>query len=121
MPLLRKAMCACRAYIPTGHAADTAVRIQQYFLLRMNGFRIVAPPAAQIAALKKDYRPHSRSVMDAEMLDIKNICLPPHVAPLIPNLPVQLPLSQRCHKITEGCESLHPNRFPPLLPSRLRP
>ena len=39
----------------------------------MDGFRIVAPTAVQAAALEKNYRPHAGPVMDAEMLNIKNI------------------------------------------------
>ncbi len=39
----------------------------------MDGFRIVAPTAVQAAALEKNYSPHAGPVMDAEMLNIKNI------------------------------------------------
>lgn len=39
----------------------------------MDGFRIVAPTAVQAAALEKNYSPHTGPVMDAEMLNIKNI------------------------------------------------
>ena len=52
VPALRKAVRSCGALFYACPAADAPIRIQQDFLFLMNGFRVMAPPAVKIAALK---------------------------------------------------------------------
>ena len=61
-----------RTDLPACHTANTAV-LHHQLRLWLKPLRIVAPTAVQAAALEKNYSPHAGPVMDAEMLNIKNI------------------------------------------------
>ena len=57
----------------TGTAANTSFRIEFYLAASINGFRIVAPPASEIASFEENRRSDTRAVMYGKFLDIKQL------------------------------------------------
>ena len=68
--------CRSRGACPDAHSTtDAQVRVKEDLRLRMDGFRIAAPPAAQRAALQEYCRSYSGPVMYGKPLDVKNTTL----------------------------------------------
>jgi hypothetical protein len=57
-----------RAFFNTPPAVDAEMGFEGYLGFRLPGFDVLAPEAAQGAALEKNQAPYSRTVMKAEML-----------------------------------------------------
>ena len=60
-------------YLITGSAANTSFRIEFNLVAFMNGFRIMAPPASEIASFEENRRSDTRAVMYGKFLDIKQL------------------------------------------------
>ncbi len=69
-PLRIEDLPAVRTHRDARAAADAARGVEADFGLRADAFRVMAPEAAQIAALEKDGRTNARAVVDGEALDV---------------------------------------------------